>query len=575
MATTPICTSTIYAHALRAHGEGKFEVAQRGYLEVLRLEPEHEEASQALGILLCQNGFYERGIGYLEQAAQVSPGQAEIWSNLGNAYRVIHQFGPATEACRKAVGLDPTLAPAWSNLSAALRSTDDLGGSIAAAREAVRLAPQFSDALMNLGAGLLSAGYQDEAIDNLRQAAEAAPNDLHIWDNLLFASSYSASWSAAEVKELHTLYGNMFPVAPRPRLPKECKTVGFISGDFRQHPVGEFVRPLIQGLVKLGYRVCIYANQTESDETTKLFEREATTFRNVFLWDDRKIFEQIQSDKVDLLIDLAGHSAANKLPVFLLRPAPVQATFLGYSGTTGVPAIDFVIADENLIPVDHASFYTEQIVRLTHPLFTRELCEPLARTLQTGNITFGSFNNPSKISDACLGAWAQILIRTPGSELVMKYPVFDCPWVADDFRTRLIALGVESSRIHILGFVTREEHQKWMKRVDLVLDTFPYNGATTTLDALVAGLPVVTLTGENYSARMSAAMLRQLNLAQLESSSIEDYISKAIELAHAPAKLANVNDEITTAWANSGLSDGAGLATAFERAINEMWERSA
>jgi predicted O-linked N-acetylglucosamine transferase (SPINDLY family) len=350
--------------------------------------------------------------------------------------------------------------------------------------------------------------------------------------------------------------------------------VGFVSGDFRNHPVGRFIEPYL-ACHSGRFEVFCYSNTVRDDEVTARLKATPVTWRDVSQRSADDVVRIVESDQIDLLIDLAGHTAFNRLDVFAQRAAPVQATWMGFPGTTGLPTMDYAIVDPVLAPEGDERLYSERLVRLAGcflpvPVPDR-LPEPGAAPLATnGHARFGSFNNPAKFSQAVYALWARILSAIPGSVLVFKYRLFGDPGVCQSVTDQLAMFGVGPERLEFHGATSRHDHLRAIQSIDLVLDSFPYSGATTTLDCLTAGVPVVTLTGDRNASRMSASLLAGLGETGLIASTPEDYVTVAVNLIEDPKALSETRARVFGALGRSKLSDPASFVPDLESAFSSM-----
>lgn len=547
----------VFEIALQAHTSGDFDTASHLYREIIGIEPAHKGALGAFGVLLAQQGAFLDSVEVLGHAVQLPPEDAESWSNYGNALRIVERFQESISACERALALEPRHVGALSNLSAALRAENQIGASIEAARRACDLDPGREDALVNLASGYQAMGEIELALQHL-STSPFLPEQPERTANYLFTSLYSDQLSASEILAAHQKAGRFSPVRPPRRATGPIRRIGFVSGDLHGHPVGRFLLPLLEH-ASGRYEFIAYANQVGGDETTGRLSAQTSAWRNIFGVPAATVAEVIQADGIDLLVDLSGYSARSRLDVFALRPAPRSATFLGYSSTTGHPAIDWLIADAVTIPPGHEDRYSERIARLSGPL----LCDPSSSTGTKANPSgqhLISFNNPAKISPSCLDAWAQVLTSCPEATLTLKYKFFGDEAIRDRFHREFQHRGIEPSRVTITGFVSRDEHHSMIRSAALALDPFPYTGATTTLECLQAGVPVLTLAGDRYSARMSASLLATCNRPDLCRDTPDEYIQRAVEIL----------EKGTAPIDASPLRDGTAAALGFEAAIAQI-----
>lgn len=530
----------LLASAWRAHGQGRLAEASDLYLAVLRRDPSSAEALKGLGVLCCQIGRLAEGADLLLRSLERNPRDAETWSNLGNACRLMERFAEGAEACANAVSLDPGLAVARSNLAACLRPMDRLSEAREEAAEALRASPELTDAKINLAAVLPAFGETDEAIRVLREVANR-PGAFEAHSNLLFTMLASDRVSVAEIRSEAERYGARFPSRPRPPLGTGSRlTVGFVSGDLRSHPVGTFIGPVLRELDRRSFRVLAFPTSPCEDERSRMLRAWCDGWVPLAGTPDEAAAAAIREAGVDVLIDLSGHTAGNRLPLFALRPAPLQLTWLGYSGTTGLSAIDGVLADAVVAP-DGTREFTEQPMLL--PSFLcwdpPEDAPPPAQPPceRNGFVTFGSFNNLGKISDSTLDAWCAVLRALPDSRMVLKYKFLSDEGVRRAWTERFAERGVAPSRLDVRPWSPGDARYEDFADVDVMLDTFPYSGATTTIESLWMGVPVVTRTGDRYASRMSASMLLAAGLPELASHDEAGFVRAAIGLAEHGGRL--------------------------------------
>ncbi len=542
----------LLASAWRAHGEGRLAEASDLYLGALRRDPRNAGALKGLGVLCCQIGSLAEGADLLLRSLESNPGDAETWSNLGNACRLMERFGEGAEACANAVLLDPGLAVARSNLAACLRPMDRLSDALAQAAEALRTDPNLADAKINLAAVLPAFGETEEAIRLLREVSRQ-PAGLDAHSNLLFSMLASDRATVEDIRREAERYGARFPARPRPTSRRGGRlTVGFVSGDLRSHPVGLFAGPVLRELDRRRFRVIAFSTSPREDGVTQRIRSWCDGWVSIAGLPDEAAAEAVREAGVDVLVDLSGHTAGNRLPLFALRPAPILLTWLGYSGTTGLAAIDGVLVDPVVAPESTREF-TEEPLRLPSflcwdpPADSPDLSAPPCE--RNGFVTFGSFNNLGKISDATLDAWCAVLRSMPDSRLVLKYKFLADEGVRRAWTERFAERGVAPSRLDLRPWAPAEQRFSAFADVDVMLDTYPYSGATTTLESLWMGVPVVTRTGDRYSSRMSASMLAALGLPELAREDEAGFVLEALRLVESGRRLRSLRSELRGALA--------------------------
>ncbi|TWB77574.1 putative O-linked N-acetylglucosamine transferase (SPINDLY family) [Nitrospirillum amazonense] len=440
-------------------------------------------------------------------------------------------------------------------------------------RRAQTLAPNDAGILLTLGNALRDLGEIDEALAALTQAVTVAPARADIHSNLVFTRLFHPDVTLAQVRADHVAWADRHarPVPPPParRHPGQTWRVGLVSGDFRNHPVGYFTIRALEALAARGVTLIAYANQRVEDALTRRVQA-VCVWRPIQGADAQTVAQQVRDDDIDLLIDLTGHIAGNRLDVFALRPATRQATWAGYMATTGLPQMDMIIVDPHHIPAGAEGFYTERVVRMPHSFLCYDppaffpAVTPLP-ALRNGHVTFGCFNIAAKINAGVIACWSRILNRVPGSRLLMKTRGMD----ELPLQTRILAQfredGIDAARIDFIGATSPAEHVACKERVDIALDPFPYAGSTTTLESLWMGLPVVTLTGQTFSGRHSTCFLSVLGLRSLMATTVQEYVDIAVRLATNLDEVADLRQRLRPAMAASPLCDADTFADDFIR----------
>lgn len=562
-----------FERGLKAHQSGDFGTALACYREAHRKNDSVSDPLKAMAVVYAQTGDLESGIGVMEQVAQKNPTDGENLANLCFAYLQVDKNADAVRVGQKAIEFAPESAFCHNNLSAALRLERDYDQAFDHARRALELQPGMGEATINASACLMAVGEIDSANALLADLVQREPKNWQAWDNYLFGLHYSESISAVEIREVHELYGSLFPERPRPVMREKPKTIGFVSGDMNRHPVGYFLRNVFAGLRSRGWRVVAFSNRIAEDDLSDQLKGDCTAWHSVSRLSDEDLAQLIRKEEVDVLIDLSGHTAKNRLPVFALRPAAIQATYLGYSSTTGLSQMDFLIADEATVPEGQESGYVEQIVRMNRSLYCMPVKSPEPKAIGNKQLVFGSFNNPYKLSRSNLVAFAQILERVPESSLVMKYATFDSEAVKSAFTDRLKSTGVDMVRVKFYGHLPYDEHLEVVSSVDIALDSFPYTGATTTVDAVKSGTPTVTLAGDRYSARMSASVLMAFDLEELVAKDSAEYVELAVRLSSDLKWREEILSKLCDPKRLERFSDSEDFAKSFEDAVFNMWSQ--
>ena len=444
--------------------------------------------------------------------------------------------------------------------------------------------PRSLDACLGAAGVLVDLWSNEEAVAAYEQAREIAPGSGQIYSALLFHRHYLSPVDPARLFDLHRAYGTMMqkawpgPAADYPQKPDPERRlrIGYVSPNLSRHSVGYFVEPLIRDHDRRGFEVFCYYNHALSDDATRRMREAADGWRDIAGSDDDAVARMVREDGIDILVDLAGHSKGNRLGVFARRSAPVQITWLGYPDTTGLAAIDFRITDETADPAPAAEQrHTENLLRVDGSFLCYQppADAPALRSREAGTpAVFASFNNIAKVNAETLRMWGRILAGVPGSRLVLKSSALNFPDTVDRVTDALERNGVDPSRVDLRGWLgERQQHLDAYGEIDIALDTFPYNGTTTTCEALWMGVPVITLAGPVHMACVGASLLHCAGLDELVAHDDAHYVNIAIELARDAAKRRTLRAELRTRLAASPLLDHAGFTRRLEAHCRHAW----
>ena len=538
-----------------------------------------------LGVVLGNQGKVDEAIVAFRQATRIKPGYTEAHYNLGVALEKRGKIDEAIAAYRQAIRIKPDYATAHSNLGAALEKQGKLDEAIATYRQAIRIKPDYAEAHLNLGNALKDQGRLDEAFAAYRQAIRISPDYAHARSNLVYCFNFLNSTPAAELSAHHEWdeqLGRSLFVSKAYTNMREAKRrlkVGYVSPDFRAHSVAFFLEPLLKAHDQQAVEVFCYAEVARPDAITARFKGYASHWLETVGLSDDELAARIRTDGIDILVDLAGHTADNRLPVFARKPAPVQVTWLGYPNTTGLRAIDYRLVDAITDPVGKADAWaSETLVRLEGCFLCysgqSDAPEPATPPCCTsGAVTFGSFNNPTKLSPDTLDAWGRLLARLPQARLLLKGRPFADAATRELLLSRLSERAVAAERVELVGWLPSiTSHLELYRQVDIALDAFPYNGTTTTCEALWMGVPVVTLRGDRHRSRVGASLLTHAGLKDWIAGSPDEYLDIALRLAADPSYLSEVRQTLRARLAASGLCDGATFARKMETIYRAMWE---
>ncbi len=573
-------------HGLALRACHRVHDAVAAFAKATTLDPTSAEAHHQLGNALKSLGRYAEAIETLQNAARLSPNHAPIWLNLGVALLETKTLEPAVDAFRHALALEPGRAEAHNILGHTLATLNRNTEARAAFHESLRLRPDNAAAHDNLGRLCKAEGQLDDAVRHFRAALAANPSPT-THSNLLLALNYLPHVPPEEVLAEHRRWNERYAspllqAAPlqSPSVDGRRLRIGYVSPDFVHHAVAYFIEPVLAAHDKSRFEVYCYSNARTSDRVTTRLRASTEHWRDIASLDDSAAAELIRSDKLDLLIDLAGHTAHNRLLTFARRPAPVQATWLGYPNTTGLDAIDYRITDAITDPVDQTdSFHAEKLVRLPGPFscYRPDDAAPAVSPLPgavSGFVTFACFNNFAKVTPEVITLWSRLLMAVPGTRLLLKSRGLCDSQVVDRVRSAFIATGVSPERIIFNGDdLSVHDHLALYHGVDLALDPFPYNGTTTTCEALWMGVPVITLAGRVHAARVGASLLTHLGLTECMAQSAEDYVASALELAHDLPRLSELRRTLRDRMRCSPLLDATGFTRSLEDAFVRMAAR--
>jgi predicted O-linked N-acetylglucosamine transferase (SPINDLY family) len=564
-------------------GAGQVQAAVDAFQRALALMPDSPQIHSNLGNALVAIGQTEQAIASYRQALILNPHSADAHNNLGTALSGLGRRDEAIVEFRQAVALRTQFVQAWNNLGTAFREVGDLDESIAACRQALAAGPQFLPAYHNLGNTFRDAGELDEAIACYRAATKTNHN-VAAADDLLLALLLHPNLTPDQVWTEHSRWNEVYarPLAgaiavhPEPVAagPQRRLRIGYVSPDFREHPVGCFFLPLIANHDRDGFEILCYSDAGQADQLTEQLRSNATHWRDVHGLPDEQLASLIRQDQIDILVDLTMHTKNNRLLVFARKPATVQVTYLAYPGTTGLETMDYRLTDSFLDPPDQDDrFYSEKSVRLprTFWCYVPPAHAPAVNPLPAaaaGRITFGCLNLYCKVTSAMLALWATILRETPASRLMVHSY---CGRHRGRALGVLAAEGIERERLQFVDRVSPADYFKLYHQIDIALDTHPYPGGTTTCDALWMGVPVVTLAGTTALSRGGLSILSNVGMPELAARDPQQYVRIAVDLAADLPRLASLRATLRDRMAGSPLMDATAFARHVEAAYRRMW----
>jgi len=530
------------------HQAGQLAEAERMYRQVLVQQPNHADALNLLGVLLGQMGQWDAPPKLIRRAIAINSANAAYYSNLGNALADTGRLDEAIASYHDALRLKPDFAKAHNNLGNALNGVGQLDEAVAAYREAIRLNPDYAEAHSNLVFSL----HHHAAYD-----AKMIHEELRRWNQQ----------HAEPLKKFCQPHHNN-------RDPERRLRIGYVSADFYDHASAYFLLPLFRHHDRSQVEVFCYSLQARCDQVTQQMQDHVQHWRSTVGQPDAKIAAQIRQDQVDILVDLKLHTGGNRLLMFAQKPAPVQVTWLGYPGTTGLDTMDYRLTDPSLDPsaLDDA-YYSERSIRLPDTFWCYDplTSEPAVNALpclEKGFITFGCLNNFFKVNDSAVALWAGVLKAVSNSRLLLLAPEGSARQRVLDWLGRE---GIGPERVEFVARQFRPEYLRTYHRIDIGLDTVPYNGHTTSLDSFWMGVPVIALAGGTVVGRAGVSQLTNLGMPELIARTPRRYVQIAADLAGNLPRLSELRRTLRARMEASSLMDAPRFARNIETAYRNMW----
>lgn len=566
---------------------GDFGEAEQAARRLVAEHPDDATAWQALGAALHRQRRLGEALGCYQRSLAIDASLPETHYFLAEARREQGLDEEAEAAYRATLALAPDHVPALNNLSALLTNRGRLQEAAGLLQRALEIRPDDPRMLVNLGRARLHAGDAAAAEAAFRRVIELQPrlDDAH--SNLLACLNYLGDRDPQAVFEDHRRWARVHCAGLRPPShwpnetdPRRRLRIGYVSPDLREHSVARFLEPVLAHHRHEDFEIGCYADVAHPDATTERLRGHCDRWTDATRLSHEQLAERVRRDRVDILIDLAGHTAHNRLLMFARKPAPLQLSWLGYPNTTGLSAIDYRISDGRADPPGKTeALHSETLLRLPHsflcygPPVDAPACGA-PPSLAAGHVTFGSFNNLAKTTPAVVRAWARILAAVPDSRLLLKSRATGDPATRERLLARFADAGIETGRIAFLDPVpVHREHLAAYGRIDIALDTFPYHGTTTTCEALWMGVPVITLAGRVHAARVGVSLLHQVGLDDLVTGDEEQYLAVAARLAADSGRLVRLRNRLRDRMRAAPLCDAAGFTAALEESWREIWQR--
>jgi protein O-GlcNAc transferase len=565
--------------ALREARAGKVDAAIATLRFRIQRQPNDLDARQALALLLLQSGQTQAALHQLERSVAAAPRAVGYRNNLANALMTLERFGDAAEQCRQALAIDPRYERAWLGLAIALTHSGHALEAIAVCEQAAQMRPAWPELIGAHASALEAADQLDEALALMRNATQSNPSNPILMGRYLPMLN-NRDLPALEIAAAHRAYASCVPPPPAPpdcdKNPQRRLRVGVLSADLRSHSVGYFAAALLRHPAPDVEWIAFNSNPPNAEDAME------TAFRSHFkewieaaILDDAALDRAIREARIDVLIELSGHTAGSRLTALNRKPAPVIITAIGYPNTTGHPAVDWRLVDAITDPPGSEAHCTEQLLRLDRcflcyapPPNAPEPTMPDA----AAPFTFGSFNLSNKISTQTIALWAQAMQAVPHAQLLIKSKPLNNNTARANFLARLEAGGIARERVEIISYTTSvAAHLALYQRIHVALDTTPYNGTTTTCEALWMGVPVITLAGDRHVSRVGMSLLTAAGLPQWIATNKDEFAALAKAMADDPAQLASWRRGLRAQLQSSSLLDSADYAASFHRAIRQAW----
>lgn len=558
--------------------------AAASFRRAVEAQPNLVTAHNNLGNVLRELSDLDAAAASFRQAVGIRPDLAEPHNNLGNTLLQLGRLEEAEISLRRALELRPDSPDIAFNLGLVLWNLDKVEEATACNRRVVQLNPSHADAHANLGSGLMECGDLDEAITEFRTSLRLKPGKQQVHSNLIRTLLYHPACGMEDIQAECRLWNERYAVPLRDEIRSHLNTsdpdrrlrIGYLNADYRSHADAFFLIPLLTNHDRERFEVFCYSDVRRPDALTARFRGLADSWRDVLGLSDARVAELVREDRIDILVDLKLHTADNRLLVFARRPAPVQVSWLGYPGTTGLSTIDYRLTDPYLDPPGlFDNQYSEESIRLPETFWCYD---PLTDgpevgdlpAVATGITTFGCLNSPAKVNDGCLVQWARLLENIPESRLLILAP-------RGRARERIAATlareGVHASRVEYVDKRPREDYLRLYHRIDLALDPWPYNGHTTSLDAAWMGVPTITTIGRTVVGRAGWSQLSNLGLGDLAAATPGEAIDRAARLAADRSRLAELRRTLRDRIARSPLMDAPRFARGIEQVYREIWRR--
>ena len=608
----------MFASAIKEHQKNNLKTAEKFYKKILIEDPNHFNSIFLLGTLLLQTKKFDSAKQFLRKAIQIQPNHMEGIYNLGNTLRELGEFQKAINCYQKVIQINPNYVNAhnnlgivfeelgdyqraiicyqkileiqpnhmrtYHNLGNALSELGDYQKAINCYEKAIQIQPDYIDAYFNLGNTLKKLGEFQKAINCYEKAIQIQPDYVNAHHNILYTLLYfdkaDPKYKISKAKEFRfslkpinndLLLKHQFNIKPKKLI------IGFVSGDFREHPVGYLLLDALKHLKEKNLELIAYSNFQKKDNLSFKLKSHFTNWREISNLNNMEVINQVRKDGIHILIDLSGHTNDNRLPIFINRPAPIQITWGGHSGgSTGIPEIDYVIGDPHVVPLKDAEHFSEKIFHLpniwmcyTAPEFEVTIKELPA--IKNGYITFGSFNNLLKINEGVISLWSRILKVIPKSKILFKTKELNNLYSKKKIISSFEKNNINSNSVILEGDSPYKESLNSYNKIDIALDPFPFSGCITTFAAIWMGIPVLTKKGNAFVSRQTESINYNIGMSDWIAKDNDEYIIKATQFASNLEKLTEIRVNLRKKALNSPAFNASLFAEHFNNMLWKMW----
>ena len=561
----------------------RFNSAKSLLQKAIGIKPDYANAHSNLGLVFQQLGEPQKARSCYEKAIQIKPNFGFAHNNLGVVFQQLGEPQKAISCYEKAIQIESDFENAYYNLGIAFEKLYEFKKAINYYEKAIQINPNYEMAHNNLGNAFKALGEYQKAISCYEKAIQINPNSTRPYSNslftLLYCEEYDSKYYLSQAKKfrsaLKPIHDDLLLKYQFDVKPKKLK-IGFVSGDFRQHPVGYFLLGTLKHLKNKNLELIAYSNLQERDALSIELKSQFTNWCEITDQSDKKVINQIRKDGIHILFDLSGHSARNRLPIFINKPAPIQVSWAGYAGSTGIPEIDYLIGDSFVTPSNERNHFTEKIFLLPNiwVCFTApdiEIKLDQLPAIKNGYITFGSFNNLSKINDRVISLWCKILSAVVGSKIFLKNKALNDSYfkkkIISDFKKN----NISSDALILEGGSSRNELLASYNKVDIALDPFPYSGGVTSFEAIWMGVPVLTKKGSKFVSHVTESINHNVNMSDWIANDENEYVKKAIEFSANLKQLSEIKKNLRKTALESPAFNTSLFAEQLNTAVWKMW----